>query len=336
MTTMSPTGAAVLEQQGMAHVHHRYLPIDFRGACQRFFQLSPLTEGWIVETEIWPWLYASAKAQDIPLTIISARLSEKTRSQADSWLSGTFRQALENVTVLARSEHDAQGFIALGASPASCISVGNLKYAHSANADIPSPGERLINQPYVLAASTHADEEVLLAKAWSELLSFATAEVRLVIVPRHPERGASISKQLMDAGIASNRRSGATDDDIEQAVLIADTLGELQAWYSFALASFVGGSLIERGGHNVLEAARGGCPIVVGPHTFNFEDIVGSMRDAQALHVAADASEVISFFQRVIEAPDEFEDMRYKALEEVNRQADVLDEYLHLLLPDTV
>ena len=331
---MSPTGASVIQQQALTHVQHRYLPVDFPGACSRFFRHTPIAQGWIVETEIWPWLFASAKSHGIPLTIISARLSSKTLSQADGWLSATFRQTLKNVRILARSEQDKQGFVELGASLDSSITVGNLKYTSSDDSGKSEPVQRLVAEPYVLAASTHADEEMLLAQAWNEQPALAAAGVRLVIVPRHPERGATIRKQLAAAGIASNLRSSTEQGEAQHAVLIADTLGELQAWYSSALACFVGGSLIERGGHNVLEAARAGCPIVVGPHTQNFRDIVSSMHDAQALQIAADATEVMSFFKQVIQTPDDFHGMRDRALSEASRQSNVLDDYLQLLLPN--
>ena len=274
VTTMSPTGASVLLQQNLAHVRHVYLPLDFPGACQRFFQHANIKSGWIVETEIWPWLYARARAHKVPLTIINARLSDKTMAYADGILAKIYRRALSEVRVLARSHEDARRFETLGAM--SVTTVGNLKYAGSSTEHTDKPEEALIDRPYVLAASTHDDEEWQLANAWQQAFVGQQSAPLLVMVPRHPERGYSIRKQLADMGMRCSLRSLRETVTVDTEIYIGDTLGEMQAWYTHAIACFVGGSLIARGGHNILEPARLGCPVVVGRHTFNFADIVNT------------------------------------------------------------
>ena len=334
VTTMSPTGASVLLQQGLAHVQHIYLPLDFPGACQRFFQHANIKSGWIVETEIWPWLYARARAHEVPLTIINARLSDKTMAHADGLLAKIYRRALSDVSVLARSQEDARRFETLGSM--SVTTVGNLKYAVSREEHTDKPGQVLIDRPYVLAASTHDDEEWQLARAWQQAFALQQPAPLLVMVPRHPERGNNIRKQLTDMGMRCGLRSLQETVTTVTEVYVGDTLGEMQAWYAHAIACFVGGSLIARGGHNILEPARLGCPVVVGRHTFNFDDIVEPMRECHALHVADDARDVVAFLKQAATAPQDYTSMREKARCQASLYEGIADKYLQLLLSKTV
>lgn len=332
VTTTTPTGMTVLAQQALPHVQHKYLPVDLPGACRRFFNSATIQEGWLVETEIWPWLYATTKARQIPLTIINARLSDKTSSQANGLLSQTFKQALAGVRILARSKDDANRFVELGATPTSIRIVGNLKYANVGNDEQINNG-RLLDRIYLLAASTHEDEELQLALEWSRQQQYAPNKAALVIVPRHPERGVAIQKQLARHDIPCALRSRGEALESQHTVYIADTLGELQAWYTYAVASFIGGSLIERGGHNMLEAARHSNPIVVGPHTFNFDDMVKTLSEHDALNIAMDVNEVVAFFLAVLDNQDAYAAMAARAKNQAKISEGVLDDYLDALLP---
>ena len=334
VTTMSPTGASVLLQQNLAHVRHVYLPLDFPGACHRFFQHANLKSGWIVETEIWPWLYACARMHRVPLTIINARLSDKTMAHADGILAKIYRRALAEVRVLARSQEDARRFETLGSM--SVTTVGNLKYAGPSEGHTNEPEQALIGRHYVLAASTHDDEEWQLAKAWQRAFATQQAAPLLVIVPRHPERGNNIRKQLADLGMRCCLRSLQETITSDTEIYVADTLGEMQAWYTHAIACFVGGSLIERGGHNILEPARLGCPVVVGRHTFNFNDIVEPMHECHAVHMADDAHGVVEFLKQAAAAPHDYTSMREKARSQASLYEGIADKYLQLLLSNTV
>lgn len=328
VTTMSPTGAAVLDQQNLKHVQHAFLPLDFPGACHRFFKNSRVEQGWIVETEIWPWLYASARRHQVALTIINGRLSDKTSQQAHGLLAKTYYRALRGVRVLARSEADTQRFIQLGAEHVQ--TAGNLKYARS-NSNHRDPIAALIDRPYILAASTHEDEEKQLAFAWLSTKEKLVAPVLFVIAPRHPDRAAQIIKELTTIGLTCSRRSCQEAVNTSTEIYIADTLGEMQAWYANAQACFVGGSLIERGGHNVLEPARLECPIVTGPHTFNFDDIIQPMLADEALLVADNANEVITRLSHMATARSDYQQMIDKARTHADYCESVLEKYLQLL-----
>lgn len=325
VTTGTPTGAAVLEQQALSGVRHQYLPIDFPGACQRFIKQANVKEAWIVETEIWPWLYACCKEHSIEITLINGRLSNKTSSQSKGILASSYRSALQGVRVLARSTKDLQRFIELGADADKVQLAGNLKYSATVSSHQQLP---LLSKPYVLAASTHADEEMQLAQSWIALGS----KHLLVIVPRHPERGATIAKQLQQLGLEVPQRSLEQQPDDNDKLYLADSLGELQAWYQHATAAFVGGSLISRGGHNMLEPARYACPTIVGPHTHNFEDIMPLILEQDAIAVGQDAKAIALFLQRAATHDIALSAMGERAHKFAKDSDNVLQRYESLLL----
>jgi len=299
VTTATPTGAAVLAARGPHRVQHRFLPIDTPGAVARFLDRERPASGWIVETELWPNLYAAAARRQIPLTILNARLSARTLRGAARGLQPVYACALNGVRVLARSEADAERFCTLGAAPASISVPGDLKRAWSpptrdsqqnASADdtadgpFDGPPATLHGRAYALAASTHDDEELALATAWRAL----PGDELLVIVPRHPARADAIEHSLLAGQPRGARlaRHGRGETAMpEQRLLLGDTVGELDRWYRSAACAFIGGSLVPRGGHNLLEAARHGLPICTGPHTGNFSDTVDELLEADALQV---------------------------------------------------
>ena len=351
VTTNTPTGAAVLARHAPPGVEHAYLPIDRPGATRRFLERARPASGWIVETEIWPWLYAGCRAREVPLTIVNARVSPTTRRHAHGPLAATYRHALDGVEVLARSATDAAGYRALGAGAARTHLVGELKFAGEAGAPPPAP----IDRRYALAASTHEDEEERLARAW---LARGTDEL-LVLAPRHPERGAALARRLAAADGRSGRGDGLGRHDGRRGpptysptyspacppacrrrgigerpgaldrLYLADTLGELDAWYAHARGVFVGGSLVPRGGHNVLEPARRGRAIVVGPHTANFAEAMAVLRAARAVTEANDADAVVEVLLRALSGGDAALDAQARrALDAARDAGRVVDAYL--------
>lgn len=325
-TTGTPTGAAVLNKQNISRIEQQYLPLDFPGACRRFFKQANVAQGWIVETEIWPWLYATANSHGIDLSIINGRLSDKTSKQSNSVLGKSYSQALTNVQVLARSEADQKKFIALGAKANNVIAAGDLKYAASETSLAEEP---IIYRPFVLAASTHADEEIRIAKVW---MNARQDDTLLVIAPRHPERSSEIYKELCKLGYSVLRRTSTDILENTHDIYLADTLGELDLFYQFATGAFVGGSLIERGGHNIMEPARFACPTVVGPHTFNFDDMVSRMVKDEALTIAHDENSVAAFFVNVCAGDTDILAKARKAKDiAVSDKNDVMKNYLQLL-----
>ena len=367
VTTNTPTGAAVLARRAPSGVRHRYLPIDRPGPVRRFLARERPRSGWIVETEIWPWLYAACRAAGVPLTIVNARLSPRTSARGRSLLAPIWRDALADVRVLARSETDAAAWRELGARDVLVETVGELKLAGGAAGGADGAGERLadgtglagtdahgaragaatapdpraalppapIRRRYALAASTHADEEERLARAWLE----RGVEGLLVIVPRHPERGAGLAHRLAAIlrettgdGRGVGRRALGDEPAADAPLHLADTLGELDAWYAHAAAAFVGGSLVARGGHNTLEPARRGCPIVVGPHTENFAEATARLRAADALVEVDDAGSAVDVLARALAGDITLVERGTRAREAVRDAGDVVSRYLERLL----
>jgi len=326
VTTNTPTGAQVLASNTRDNIEHKYLPIDFPGAVQRFLNREKPDSGWIVETEIWPWLYACCQQRTIPLTIINARLSPSTLKHANSWLAPVYRQALNHITVLARSEADARGFIQLGAQAQRVCTVGNLKYAQQ---PVDTPSKRIFDRHYCVAASTHDDEELQLASAWLDI----TSEQLLVIVPRHPERGPALQNSLEKLVSQSTvaLRSRGQSPSSRDVLYIADTLGELNDWYSHAAAVFVGGSLVQRGGHNLLEPARFGKAIAVGPHTSNFSDVMSRLNEHEAVFTATTARQVVQFLHTTSHSDARYQSMGLRAREAVITGNDIVGDYIQAL-----
>ena len=330
-TTGTPTGYEVLKKQDINGVTHQYLPIDFPGACRRFLKQAAISHAWIVETEIWPWLYASCYQNGVKLTIINGRLSDTTSKQSVGFLASSYYRALCHVRILARTQEDARRFISLGAKADNVQIAGDLKYATgSVQLDI----EPFIKQPFVLAASTHAGEELRIADAWKLVTKSKTL---LVIAPRHPERGPSIYNDLVKKGFAVALRSIDPTPSDAHEIYVVDTLGELPLLYRYALAAFVGGSLIERGGHNIIEPAQFACPTIVGPHTFNFADMVTRLENNNAIAIAHTATEVANFLANASHGNIALQEMGKRAqfVAEADRQS-TLDNYQNLLFPDSL
>ncbi len=328
VTTTTPTGAAVLAQRAPAF-HHCYLPIDGAGACRRFLEHSKPVSAWIVETEIWPWLYAFCQRDGLGPQIINARLSSRTMRASTGWLQPSYRQALTTATVLARSEEDARRYRSLGALRERISVVGNLKFGGAAVTEEVSPP---ISLPCCIAASTHEDEERQLAEHW-----LRRPQGLLVIVPRHPERGARLHAQLnaicRQAGApACARRSHDELPGTGDRLYLADTLGELQAWFSIASAVFMGGSLVPRGGHNLLEPARQGCAIITGPHTGNFVEVVDLLEAHAALTSATDAADAVSQLVRLAGNASCANAQGRRARAVACEQVGIIDQYLHRLV----
>jgi len=275
---------------------HRFVPLDVPAHVARFL------DGWrpdaavLIESEIWPNLIQAAAARGVPMALVNARVSA---GSARGWgrvpavarrLFGTF------ALVIAQTEADAARLRALGAAGAQPW--GNLKFAAR---PLPAPGPALAalraaigSRPVLLAASTHPGEEIQVAAA-HERLRAVLPDVLTILAPRHPERGPALARELAQGAAldpaALALRSAGNLPRPETALYLADTLGELGLLYRLAGAALIGGSLVPHGGQNPLEAARLGCPVLLGPHTENFTAIADRMiAEGAALRVADPAA----------------------------------------------
>lgn len=277
LTTATPTGRARARALFGNNVDIRFLPYDTPGSVRRFLDRIRPRVAVILETELWPNLVLSCRRRDIPVVFASARLTAKSVSQYRR-LGSLFRDTVAaGALIAAQSAEDAERFIAVGADPERTCVVGNAKFDMRPGDSALEKGRELRrsylgSRPVWIAGSTHAGEEEKVLAAHSELRR-GTQDLLLLLVPRHPQRFESVAALLTRLGIAFDRRSGATPVRPDAQVLLVDTVGELTALYAAADAAFVGGSLVPVGGHNLLEPAVLGVPVITGPHTANSKDI---------------------------------------------------------------
>ncbi len=321
VTTGTPAGGEIARLRLPKTTEHQYLPIDFPSSVKRFLRRLKPACALIMETELWFNLYNTCSAMDISVLIINGRLSSRTLS-ARPWLRRLYAATLTRVdAILARSATDKEGFVALGAPPDRVKVIGNIKLAATSPETLIDP---VISRPYVLMASTHDDEELRLLKLWKA----HRRQHLLVIAPRHPDRLGDILKQLqpLSEHIAVRSRSDPIGSRTE--VYIVDTVGELSAFMANADLVFMGGSLIPRGGHNVLEPARLGKAIIFGPHMDNFLDESEVLLANEAAIQIADDEALQSCLKRLLESQHERDELGRRAKSLVQGYQDIAERYV--------
>jgi 3-deoxy-D-manno-octulosonic-acid transferase len=287
ITTTTPTGSEQVALLFGDDVAHCYLPYDLPGSVARFLDHTRPDVAVIMETELWPNLYSACRARSIPILVANLRLSESSL-QRYLKVERLAARTLAQVSVLAaQSETDAERLRRLGASQDAIRITGNIKYDLNLPASLREAADALRGQwgrdrPAWLAASTREGEDEYVLAAHTALAARFPNQL-LVLVPRHPERFGAVARLARKQGRRVALRSdGSGRVDSKVDVLIGDTMGELQLFYGAADVAFVGGSLVPTGGHNVLEAAAVGTPVVFGPHMHNFEEIARAVRDSGA------------------------------------------------------
>ncbi len=309
VTTMTPTGAARVIAAMGDNIKHVYLPYDTLDGVARFLQTMKPAIAIIMETELWPNLLAACYARHIPLCLLNARLSAKSAAgyQKIAPLTATMLQHLS--VIAAHGEVDAKRFIALGAPSDRVIVTGNIKFDLELPADLSAKSAALRvalgaeNRFIWIAASTHDIEEEKMLAVHKQLLATQPTAL-LILVPRHPDRFNTVAALCEQSGMKTVRRSSQHPQQQSAEIYLGDTMGELLLLYAVADVAFVGGSLIERGGHNMLEPGALGKPILTGPHVFNFAEISELFVTANALIKVADEKILLQQLQEWIAHPD--------------------------------
>jgi 3-deoxy-D-manno-octulosonic-acid transferase len=329
ITTNTTTGAQTLQRHQPDRTGHCYLPIESGYAIKRFLKAAQPQQCLIMETELWPLLYRQCAKNNIDITIINARLSHKTLG-ANKWLRRLYRNTLRHVhKILCKSADEYQHYLQLGASEAQLEVVGNLKFAIEAQTDLPSAqlAEQLGQRSYCVAASTHHNEEQQLARLWQQL----NTSHLLVIVPRHPNRSAQIQKQLDELQINYAVRSKQQRVNENTQVYLADTLGELRQFIAGARCVFIGGSLIDHGGQNILEAASAGKAIICGPYMYNFNEELQLLLSHQACVQVNNIQQLQQTIQNLLNDDDQLNALQNNARQVMQQQADISQAYLSRL-----
>jgi 3-deoxy-D-manno-octulosonic-acid transferase len=299
VTTFTPTGAARARALFGNVAQVRYVPYDLPGAVRRFFARVQPRLAVIFETELWPNLYRECGRRRVPLVLASARLSARSVGRYQR-LGALFRETLaQTAVVAAQGPGDAERFRALGADPAATHVTGNIKFDFELPRDITARGARLRQQyaparPLWVAGSTHGGGEEQAVLEAHQKVRAAHPGALLVLAPRHPPRFAEVAQALAQAGISFARRSQVAERPVDEdcQVLLLDSLGELLDFYAAADVAFVGGSLVPVGGHNLLEPAALGVPILTGPNNFNSEEIARLLIARGAAEVVHNAAEL--------------------------------------------
>jgi 3-deoxy-D-manno-octulosonic-acid transferase len=340
VTTFTPTGAGRARALFKDRAQVRYLPFDTPGAVHRFFERIHPRIAVIFETELWPNLYHQCGRRRVPLVLASARLSARSVGRY-SRLGALFRETLaQGVVVAAQGEADATRFKALGSDPGNTHVTGNLKFDFSVPPDTAERGRALrayyaAGRPVWVAGSTHGGgEEEALIEA-QKIVRGQRPGALLVMAPRHPNRFGEVAAQLVSRGVRFVRRSQvpAAGAIAEAEILLLDSLGELLDFYAGGDIAFVGGSLVPIGGHNLLEPAALGLPILTGPNTSNSADVARLLIERGAAEVVRNPQELADRVAALLADPAARARMGAQGRAFVDANKGALQKLLGLVVP---
>ena len=321
ITTTTPTGAAQVKQRFGDRVEHRYLPWDLPFFFDLFFRSHRPKLLLIVETEIWPNLLSSSSKRNIPILLANARLSDKSFLGYNRFSKLT-QDALSSITLLlAQHETDAERFKRLGMPKDRMMVSGSIKFdidLPEAQIQVGKAWRAAFSRKVLVAASTHQGEDKILLEAWRSIPD----EHRpvLILVPRHPERFESVYQLAKGFSDKVCKRS-LTDAEANTEIWIGDSLGEMFSYYAAADLAFVGGSFSGTGGHNPLEPAALGLPIIMGPSDYNFRSIISILKSEGALIQVEDPSELQEQFERLLSRENDLMSQAGMQVVEKNRGA---------------
>lgn len=328
MTAMTDTGLSQARKMFGDQVHYAYAPYDTPGAIRRFLDRANPRILVIMETEIWPNMIRQCRARRVPVFLINARLSERS-ARGYERIRGLAAPIMRSISwVAAQAEKDAERFRRIGVAPGKVAVTGSVKF----DVDIPeglrasaaSLRQKLAGRPVWIAGSTHGSENDQLLAAHGKVLT-EHPDALLILVPRHPDRFEPVAEKAVKEGLTLARRSSG-DDPAQAQVYLGDTMGELMMLYGASDLAFVGGSLIERGGHNPLEPAGWGIPVFSGPHIFNFETIYQRLLDDRGVKLVSDADDLAAHVSSLFSDNREREAIGQRALEVVNKNRGALDK----------
>jgi 3-deoxy-D-manno-octulosonic-acid transferase len=308
VTTMTPTGSARVSALLGNSVTHVYVPYDLPDGVQRFITHFKPKLAVMIETEIWPNLFAQCGKNAIPLYIVNARIAAKSVAKYQK-LSALIHPALAQVQFIAtQTQADTEHFITIGASKDKVKNLGNIKFDVEIAPETIAQGlalkKNIFNNRFVwLIASTHKDEEAIFLPLYATLKEHIP-NLLLVIVPRHQQRFADV-KKLCEAHNTTVMRSNNAPVTPETDIYVVDSIGELKMFYATADIAFVGGSMIPRGGHNILEAAAVGVPVLFGAFMTNFQDIANGVLKQHAAIQCQTEEDVVQAVLSLYQQPEE-------------------------------
>jgi 3-deoxy-D-manno-octulosonic-acid transferase len=334
LTTITATSAKIAAARLPEGAIHQFLPLDSPRFCRRFIEHWRPDLGLLAESEIWPNLIVEASNGKVPLALLNARMSPRSFKRW-SRLSSLSKPVFSRFDlVLTQNWRFAKRLTALGVRKADIT--GNLKY------DSPPPPvdaaamqdlrRSLGDRPIFLAASTHPGEDEVIARV-HEMLQSAMPSLLTIMVPRHPERGEAITTLLGERRLPVARRSAHETVGGNTQIYLADTIGELGLFYSLAPLSFIGGSLVQHGGQNPIEAIKLGSGILTGPHTFNFTETYTVLQRYEGLRLVGGADDLAAALKALFDDPAEAAEMKRRAAAAIGTLGGALEKTLEALKP---
>ncbi len=346
LTSGSTQGALQALQFCPVPIYHQMIPYDYPFAVNKFLKRLQPKLVLMVETEIWPNLYQACSQQQIPLMLINARLKAGSFNAYQRWVKPLMQLALAHPQLIAAQfEADRERFIALGAPADRVKTLGNLKFDIKVPAQIQQQASKWraqLAQPerfIWVAASTHADEEILMIAAHQKLLQ-QHPNALLILVPRHADRFGEVADLLtgynhQQPNIRWQQRSQTTDNALDCQIYLADTMGELLLWFAVSNAAFIGGSMVNFGGHNILEPAALAKPVLSGPHYQNLTSLYDSFIADQGLQVCATPDALAQTLCQLADQPEQQIRWGQQALHALHNQTGSLarhyDQIRHFL-----
>lgn len=296
VTTTTTTGAAIAEQLGEG-IEHRYMPIDFPFAIKSFLKCCQPKIMLIMETELWPNTLTLVKKAQVPIIVLNARLSERSMNRYQK-IQPFFKHICDNISlVLCQFNEDANRFKQLGLAEQKIQISGSVKFDlpffDTSCYQVTELKNQLNHRPVWIAASTHEGEDEILLNAHQKILQ-QIPEALLILVPRHPERFLPVAMRISTKKLTLVKRSQKNNISSKTQVYLGDTMGEMMTLFAVADLCFMAGSLIGKkvGGHNLLEPASLGKPILMGPSFYNFEKIATQLIEEGACQICHDENEI--------------------------------------------
>lgn len=331
----TPTGSERIQESFGERVSHSYLPYDIPIFLNRFIRAIRPSIFVCIETELWPNLMQACATHAIPVVLANARLSEKSARGYARFPSLT-QNMLEAVKSAAiQNEQDAQRFIDLGLNEASAHSIGNIKFDLEINEQISTNATTLKNaliqadpSPIWIAASTHKSEDEIILASFSTLKK-THPSLKLILVPRHPERFSDVYSLCINQSFRTLKRS---ENHIEPFdILLGDTMGELLLLFGAADFAFIGGSLVNNGGHNYIEPAAWGLPLFSGPSTYNFRETAEELIKEKALIIADNDQELTQAINELLSDQSMFKAMGLNAKRVAEKNRGALKKLIHII-----
>ena len=334
VTTMTPTGSERVSQLFGDKVRHSYAPYDLPGSVLRFLNITRPEILILFETEIWPNTIHYCYRENIPVLLANGRMSARSAKGYAKISSLTKSVMMELTAIAAQSPADAQRFVELACPQENVHVTGSVKFDISISETQKNDAEILRAQwagrPSFIAASTHQREDEQVLQAF-DLIKQAYPEALLILVPRHPERFDEVAQLITNGGLEFVRRSSGESVASHCDILLGDTMGELMLFYACVDVAFVAGSLVPRGGHNMLEPAAWAVPVLTGPHLFNFQAISELLINEGAMEIVQDSDDLAQQVIRLFSNPDEAKKMGQLAEQVVSQNRGALDKQFALI-----